>query len=194
MIKYKKAFSLVELLVSISIISVIMTVVFWNYGGFNDNLAVSGAAQEMAIAIRQAQAYGINVKETGVNSNVYSSAYGIYFDSSASSNTYYRIFVDLDGDGSYDSGESVEVVNLRNNVKITGVCNATTCPPSAPPAGITGLSITFLRPNPDARINFTNNSATIISGPVNSARIQLSSPKNKVVYVSIEVTGQVTIQ
>ncbi len=191
--KHNKAFTVLELLVSVSIISVILSVVFWNYTGFNDNLAVSGAAQEMAIAIRQAQTYGINVKETAVNSGTFSSAYGIYLNSSVPNS--YRIFVDLNNNNAYDSGESVEQVILRNGVIISGVCDSTICPPALPvPSGATGVNITFLRPSPDARMYFTNSSGTNTYGTVNSARIQLSSPKNKSVYVNIEVTGQVTIQ
>lgn len=189
--KYNKAFTILELLVSTSIIGVILSVVFWNYAGFNDNLAISGAAQEMAIAVRQAQTYGINVKETAVSSNLFSSSYGIYFSSSIPNS--YRIFVDLNGNNVYDSGESIEQVSLRNGVTISGACDATNCPPSSP-AGITGVSITFLRPSPDARIYFTNSSGASVAGPVNSTRIRLTSPKSKIMYVNIEVTGQVTIQ
>jgi prepilin-type N-terminal cleavage/methylation domain-containing protein len=186
-----KGFTVLELLVSVSIIGAILSVVFWNYGGFNDNLAVSGSAQEMAIAIRQAQTYGINVKETSANSNSFNSAYGIYFNSSIPGS--YRIFVDLNGNNSYDSGESVEQVTLRNGIIISAACDASTCPPASP-AGVTGVNVTFLRPSPDARIYFTNSSGTNIAGPVNSARVRLTSPKNKILYVNIEVTGQVTIQ
>lgn len=189
--KIKRAFTIVELLVSVAIITLILSVVLWNYRGFNDNLAVSSAAQEIAIAIRQAQTFGINVRESGASTNQFNYAYGIYFNRSIPNS--YRIFVDINGNNSYDIGESVELVTLRNNVAISNACDATNCPPSSP-AGINGINITFLRPSPDARIYYTNSSGANISGPVNSARIQLTSQNNKIVYVSIEVTGQITIQ
>lgn len=189
---YTRGFTLVELIVTSAIITIILSVVMFNYGSFNDKLALSSAVQEMAITMRQAQAYGINVKEAGVNSNQFNYAYGIYFNSNTGSNTSYLIFIDSNNNYKYDSGidQLVETLNLRNGVKITSVCDASSCPPS----GYSVLHVSFLRPNPDARIFFTNNSGTTISGQMNTGKVQLSSPKGVNSYVIIENTGQIMTQ
>src|SRR3990167_1379889 len=94
--KYKSGagFTLIELMVSISIVSVIMTVVLFTYSSFNDSLALSAAGQEVASAVRQAQTYGLSVKEFSVGSEQFTSGYGIYFDPVSDPTNYY-IFVDI---------------------------------------------------------------------------------------------------
>ncbi|KND52140.1 MAG: putative Type IV pilus pilin [Parcubacteria bacterium C7867-003] len=195
----KKAFTLVELLVSVSIIGVITSVVFWNYGDFNDQLALSAAAQELALDIREAQTYGINVKESGVGSNQYTYGYGVHII--AGGGTGYRTFIDNNpANNQYEPNagcstvslpatECIRRVDFRNGINVTNVCDATTCPA----AGASRMNIVFIRPNPDAIIYFAsglNNFGPVVS----SARIQLTSPKGNVKYVKIESTGQVSIQ
>ncbi len=187
--KYNKAFTILELLVSVSIIGVILSVVLWNYGGFNDNLAVSGAAQEMAIAIRQAQTYGINVKESAVGSNQFNYAYGIYFNRTIPSS--YTLFVDIDADNRYDPGELVETVNIRDGVTVSNVCSNITAGCTTVPSAV-GILVLFLRPNPDARIYFTDSVGGLLSAT--TGKIQLVSKKGTNKYVIIENTGQIVVQ
>jgi prepilin-type N-terminal cleavage/methylation domain-containing protein len=190
MYKTNKAFSLVELIVTVSIMTVILSVVLYNYGGFNDKLALSAGAQELAVSIRQAQAFGINVKESAVSSGQFNYAYGISF-SNQTPGSYY-IYVDSNSNNKYDSGggELVERVDFKNGITINNICDSTTCPAS----GVTTMSVRFLRPNPDARIYFLNSSGTVVSGPISYGRVQLRSPKGTFSYVIIESTGQIVVQ
>lgn len=190
MYKLQKAFTLIELLVTMSIITVIMSVVLYNYGSFNNNLAMSGAAQEIAINVRQAQAYGINVKEATVGTGQFSYAFGIHFNT-LTPNSYY-IYVDRNSNNKYDGGtELFETINLRNGIRVANICDASNCPV----ANVVKTSINFLRPNPDARIYFINSSDSITSSLVNEVRIQLTSPKGgNPKYVTIVNTGQITVQ
>lgn len=192
----KNAFTVIELIVSMAIISFMLSVVLYNYGNFNDNLSVSAATQEMSVIVRQSQAYGINVKEGGVGTGQFNYAYGMYF--SSQSPTSYYIFVDSNSNNKYDVGsgcgsgstECVEKIDLRNGVTISSVCDSASCPP----VGVTSLHITFLRPNPDARIYLANSSNTITSGPLSVGKVKLTSTKGTAKYVIIESTGQITIQ
>lgn len=192
----QKAFTLVELMVSVSIIAVITSVVFWNYGDFNDQLALSAAAQELALDIREAQTYGINVKESGVGSNQYAYGYGVHII--AGGGTGYRTFIDNNpANNQYEPvvqcgvapTECIRRVDFRNGIYVSNVCDATTCPA----AGASRMNIVFIRPNPDAIIYFASG-LNNFGSPVSSARIELTSPKGKVKYVKIESTGQVSIQ
>lgn len=188
--KYTHGFTLAELLISISIASLLMTTVLFNYSTFTDNLAVGGAEQDVATAIKQAQTYGINVKETGTNSGQFNYAYGVYFN--PASPTSYVSFVDSNNDKKYTVGsgcgsgstECVATVLLRNGVRISNVCDSSTCYNNK------SLSVTFLRPNPDAVIYLTSPD----TGPLLTGKVELTSPKGKVLQVTVESTGQVAVQ
>lgn len=193
-----QGFTLIELMVSASILVVIMGTVLFGYGQFNDNLALSAAGQEIAIAVRQAQTYGLTVREVGVGGGKFDSAYGIYFDPNSEQQNYY-IFADANTDQNYDVGsgcgsgntECVEKFTLRNGIKITDICDEIKCPPH-PSARM--MDVTFLRPNPDAVIYFTNNGGNNVTGPTLTGKVVLTSPKNKTLTVTIESTGQVLTQ
>ena len=199
-----KAFTIIELLVSVSIVALIMSTVIYNYSAFNDALALSAGIEEMASATRQAQTYGLSVKESIAGSGLFNAPYGIYFDTSDP--THYYLFVDKypvaggsgpAGNGKYDalsgcgSGntECVEKNTLRDGVVISSVCDASVCPP----AGATSLQVTYLRPNPDGRISFTDSAGNSVGSSL-TGKIILRSPKGKTGTVTIESTGQISVQ
>ena len=196
--KNEKGFTLTELMVVIGIATVLMSVSLYDYKAFTDKLALSAAAQEMAIAIRQAQTYGLNVKEATAGGGDFTRAYGIYFSTLDPYNYY--IFVDKNTVNKlYDVGsgacgtaltECIEKVSLRNGVSISSITNTNGC---AVTNNATALHVTFIRPKPDANINFTNGSGTPCSGQTD-AKIVLTSPKGKIASTSIEITGQVYTQ
>ena len=207
-IKYKKGLTLVELLVTIGIATVLLAITLFDYGTFNDKVALSSAGQEMAIAIKQAQIYGLSVKEVGIGTGNFNSAYGIYFNPGCNSGVYY-VFADTNSNKKFDvgaggggcgtpdtAGELVEKFTLRNNVTISAICNVqsgtTTCPPSA---AVRSMHVTFLRPNPDALINFANNGGSILFASEFTGKVRLTSPKGlKTQDIVIENTGQISLQ
>ncbi|MES2213563.1 MAG: type II secretion system protein [Patescibacteria group bacterium] len=207
----RSGFTLIELMVTMGIVTVIMSIVLFSYSRFNDRLALTTAAQELAITIRQAQSYGLNVKESGVGNGQFTSAYGIYFNpphaasAYAGDPTHYVLFVDNQTvNKTYNSGsgtcgssstECVEIVTLRNGVTISAVCDgAGECPPTRGSGGTRALSITFLRPNPDADINFINAGGNILLGGEPTGKVVLKSPQGNTIMVVVEKTGQISIQ
>jgi Tfp pilus assembly protein FimT len=193
-----KGLTVIELLISVSIMTIIMTTVLFGYRSFGDNLGLTGAREEMAINIRQAQTYGLSVKEVSAGGGQFNTAYGVSFD--IDNPTYYVIFVDKDGDSKYDAGsgacgtsttECIERITFKNGVTISQFCDAVGCPPSNP--SIRSLHITFVRPNPDARINFSNaGGGSTISSAV--GKIVMSSPQGTTRSVTVESTGQISVQ
>ncbi len=198
-----KGFTLAELIVTISIVTIMSTVVIFNYSTFSDNLASSAAQQEIAIAIREAQSFGVNVRESAVSSGRFDYAYGIHFDPLDPS-TYY-VFVDrvdapfgngVIANNQYDVGsgcgssstECVEKFTLRNGVKVSKICDPSSCYNNKT------LDIIFLRPNPDAKIYLYNGPASEYSSGGSSGRVELTSQKGKIVYVKADATGQVLVQ
>jgi type II secretory pathway pseudopilin PulG len=199
--KLVSGFTLVEALVSIAIVTMIMSSVLFNYSTFSDNLTLSSAGQELAIVIRQAQTYGLTVREVTreiTAGGQFDSAYGVYFDKNDP--TSYYLFADLNGNQKYDVGngcgsgenntECVEKLTLRNNVRVSDVCDGSNCPPHP---SVKTINVTFLRPNPDANIIFTNNGGINVGGQSLTGKVVLMSAKGKTLTITIESTGQVLV-
>lgn len=192
----KEGFTLVEMMVSLSIVTLIMTTVLFSYSSFSDRLALSSAGQELALAVRQAQTYGLTVREVKSTPGVFDKAYGVFFDTNDSSNYY--LFADSlsAANNTYESGsgncasvttECIEKFTLRNGITVSNICNESACPPSFS----TKMHITFLRPNPDARIYFTGTNPMV--GPSLTGKVILTSPRGRTLTVTIESTGQVFV-
>ncbi len=167
----KKGFSLIDLLVSISIATLVMSVVLFSYRTFQNKLAVGAAAQEIAVATRQAQTLGSTARQS---SGAMTSGYGVYFDT-VNPKTYY-VFVDKNNDCLYSGdatcatgSECVSKNTLRDNVSVTQLCGVDSDgTQSCPPTNATGVSIvypvsSFQETNQDARICFTDNTGTKVT-------------------------------
>jgi prepilin-type N-terminal cleavage/methylation domain-containing protein len=196
---YNRAYTLVELMVTVSIITMLTSIVVYSYSNFNDKIALTSAGQELAVSIRQAQTFGLNVKENIVGSGSFDSAYGIFFD--LSNLDRYIIFADTNKNKLYNSGNgcgsvSTECVNqiiFRDGVTISQICDGSgNCPP-APGFTVRNLNVTFLRPNPDAVINFSDNGLTTLSS-ASTGRVVITSRKGLTQTISISNTGQVYVQ
>ncbi len=201
----KKGLTIVELLVTISIATVLMAIVAFNYGSSNDNLAIASAAQEMAVTIRQAQSYALGVREVAQSGGVFTAGYGIFVD--ITTPTEYILFADAPvappipgGNNTYDAGsgcgsgstECVERLVFRNGIVIDSIDAAVgTCPSSN---AARTLNIVFLRPDPELTLRFVNNGGGTICASETTAKIVLRSPKNKTVNIVLDKSGQISIQ
>ncbi len=198
--RYNLGFTLVEIMVTVAIVTILISTAILNYFSFNDRLSLSSAGQEMAINIRLTQSYGLNVKETSPGASDFTKAYGIYFDMDTGDNDEYIIFADLNSDKKYDEGsgcgtgggtECVELVKIDNRVTISLVDAIGSCPSLN---AARSLNIIFLRPNPDAEINFLNNGGNSVCYPSPNAVITLTSKGGRVSTLTVEATGQISVQ
>jgi prepilin-type N-terminal cleavage/methylation domain-containing protein len=198
--KKSSGFTLVEILVTLSIAAIMMTVILFSYKAYNDNLILSAAGQEMAIAIRQAQSYGLSVKQVS-GTGSFNTNYGISF--SLSNPTSYYIFADNNGNGKYDGDancsagtECVEEETLRNGVAISSFCSTDSsgkeiCPA---PGGVSSISVLFKRPNTSVYIYTFNSQGSIVSSSYNSIRVILETSSGVQTSVSVNEIGQVFIK
>jgi prepilin-type N-terminal cleavage/methylation domain-containing protein len=168
---FKKGFTLIELLVTISIFVILTGVVIFNQGKFNSTVLLTNLAYDTALTIRQAQTYGINVKEFGDSNFI---PYGVHFERNAKS---FILFADT----AYDKnnpllppnpflGATTTCITLEGCVNrytiqrgnyISDLCVNGNC-------GKASLDVIFKRPNPDALIYSGNTS-------YNNAQIYLKS-------------------
>lgn len=178
--KNTAGFSMIELLVTIAILMVVSGTVFFNHSQFNNNVLIENLAYEISLAIRQAQSYGVQVKE--INSS-FDKGYGVYFSDDSE---VFLIFADINKNFLYDLGIDLVVDNLKmmDGNTISDLCvtlnGAETC-------GESSVSIGFLRPDPDAKI-YTN-----INGPYDSVDIKITSPKEVKKKISVNSVGQISV-
>lgn len=185
-----RGFTLVEMIVSLSIFALITTVVLARYRDFNGGIILSNLAYEIAITVRQAQVYGLSVKDASAsNFNV---RYGIHL--AYPTNNSFFMFADTDGNGQYSgSSEIVETISPLQGNTIDNFCaqplsGQAECG-SGTPTTLSWLDIAFLRPNPDALFRSSSGNS------YQSATITVKSPRTGATRtITIRATGQISVQ
>ncbi|OGG61968.1 hypothetical protein A3C21_03580 [Candidatus Kaiserbacteria bacterium RIFCSPHIGHO2_02_FULL_59_21] len=196
-LKATPGFTLIELLVVTAILTIVSGVVLANNGRFGGLILLENLAYDVALSIRQAQIYGISVRQFG--SGNFDVGYGMHF--SIGSPATYVLFADaVSGNGIYDGCpteamcELVESTDIERGYHIADLCAAGSGS-EAETCGLSELDLFFKRPEPDAYI-----SANGVSGVANPAalnargRIVLESPRGDRTSVVVEATGQIAIQ
>lgn len=184
-----RGFTLIELLVVMSIMIVITAVFLVRNSQFNSAILLRSLAYEVALSIREAQVYGVGVREVSAGSNNFTAGYGVYFSSDAP--TDYVLFADLDKNGLYGAGDTImQSFAVRNGFTVARICAVTTTGVSqCSPADITSLVVSFKRPNPEALIK------TNVAGySYASASITVSSPNGSTRTVTIGTAGEIEVQ
>lgn len=184
-------FSLIELLVVIFIVTIIATVVLVRHASFNSTTLLNNLAYDIALTIRQAQAYGVSVRST--SADTFQSAYGVHF--THADRTSFVLYQDLRGDdvsdppnNFYDGpDELVEQFTLGRGYTVKDACSfilgaaSNTCFSG----GLPYLDVAFKRPNPDAIVNgVTSQNACVV---VTDAREEATRT------ITILTTGQISI-
>lgn len=184
----QKGFTLVELLVALGIFMLMTGAVLSNYRGYNTNALFSNASEDIVLALRQAQVYGVGVKKniTGICGGVseFDCSYGVYFSQGANS---IIIFADADGDRVYTPANDslVETILWENSISILGLsCDLFACVPTL-------ANVTFKRPSPDAFI--ANASGQLVSYGALSVTLQ-DANTGKTTIVKITNAGQISLQ
>lgn len=199
-----RGFTLVEMMVVVSIIIIMTGVVLAGLPGFRDRSSLDLVAQEVALVIRQAQAFG---SQTRFAATAFPS-YGIYFNpgnvagvpsGGGTANASFSLFADADRNGHYNgpgagcgtaNSECREVYNLSGGITLSGaqLCNKSGATETCQPPNPNYLNIVFNRPNPEAHfadnnssspsnLNNLDNSCPPGSSSCSYAKITLSSPK-----------------
>ncbi len=217
----KGGFTLVELMVTITVFVAVTLVVLVNQSDFNGGVILNNLAYDVALSTRQAQSYGINVrgKTTDVlaTSQVIFPPYGVAFD--LARNKEFVFFADTYpaanestkiGNGLYDAGvaevctgnalslcaEFIEKYRIQRGNFIKQLCVTRASgiggDEECANAGESGtLTISFRRPNPDAIINSSIGAG---SAKIISARIVLGAPEGNERSVLVYESGQISVQ
>lgn len=183
-------FTLLELIVVMTIAMIVMTSLVVQQSQWNDQLAVNTQSYEIVLMIRQAQVYSLGVRESATGSGNFDIGYGVHFDSA--NFTGYVYFVDSNKNQKYDSGEEIETKTFTRGITISKICGIKNGNENCSNP-LDKIDISFFRPEPKANISFikTNgNPAPNFSPP---ATIYLQSSSGKTSFVKIESNGQVSM-
>jgi len=191
--KNKRGFTLTELIVVITITTVIMTALVVQQNRWNDQLTVSTQAYEMVLMIRQAQIYSLGVRgDSAGTGDKFNIGYGVYL--SQNNLNGYILFADRNGDKIFTSadGQPIETKNFNRGVTIKDVCGTGSngCFPGNGP--LASVSILFFRPETKANMALLNAGGNSTGDPPITIRLQSSGGKYS--SVKIEGNGQISIQ
>ncbi len=185
-------FGLIELMVSISILTLVSSVILVKNRSFNNALLLRNQAYEIAFSLRQAQLMAVSgTREVGASNR---NTYGVHFNvNTAPGNREYRIFRDDVGtinwfDASDFTIGTIQTIDNNYIIDITdNTGNAGTF--------LDTLSITFVRPNFDAKFITTVGGATLVSPVYLKVMPKVSTGYNTVPFRLIEITrtGQITV-
>ncbi len=209
-----------ELMVSLAIMVTISTVVALNQRQFGAGAALRNIVNNLSLSLRQAQIYGISVKEYSSSSyqayttTSFNAGYGVHFNinpSPSGDNTAYIFFSDrvrlvgsvtIPPNGMYGSGISCPPAGTGNPpseclekvVLSMGHTISALCTirSGTEDCGNTSLDISFKRPAVEARIIF--NGDDIGSAGLSVACAEVSSSDGKKNSVVIYTTGQISVR
>jgi len=204
---------MVEMLVSLGIITVITAIVLYGQQNFNRSLVLVDTSYTIAFTIRQAQSLGLSSKRFG---NIQNAGYGVHFTSTPG--TTYTLFADtvpaapgnsqegkcaghtilsgLDskpGNCVYDSSaENVTVYTLNKGFAVASFCGVDTAGTQRCSGSyLDSLDISFLRPNTQASIIGVRAGAPV---ELVSATIHVASPDGaQERCVQVTKVGQVAV-
>ena len=184
--KNKKAFSLIELLVSLGIIIMITVIFMADYKTANKRTDMTMTAQKLVADIHLAQNNALGLVK--YNGYVPAGGWGLSFDPT---NNRYTLFADLDAPGnvgymSYDPSlegdinAGARVNNLSSNViisslKMSGNIATTT---------VTSANITFLPPDPKTNIYSNGATSTLLE-----IKIQDKNNVNSIKTIRVNFLG-----
>lgn len=178
-----------------AIFIILTAVVLASNSRFGNVIILQNLAHDIALSVRSAQVYGIAVRRCDPNAvttacvsgNQFANGYGVHFAPGAG----YELFVDVNDNGLWDPGETVQPTTIGGGFFIVDVCA---------PEGSCGrdrVDIVFRRPEPDACIS-ANDVVTVVDSEcvatIQRAHIILQSPRDDQAVVVVEGSGQISVQ
>jgi len=160
--RVRAGFSLIEMMVVLTIFGIMTAVVLANFPAFRDKTALDLIAQEIATTIRQAQVYGIGTRAAGAGTSQSFSSYGIYLNPTNTPDFELdnKSFILYSDNGStpnnYDIDDSlIEKFVIRGGAEISVLQGCIVDCVSPVPDLLTDLNILFQRPYPEANFGVT---------------------------------------
>ena len=192
----------IELIVVLSIFSVMTSVVLFNYDKFQAKVDIKNLANDIALKIVEAQKSALSGKlPTQLFGADWRPSYGVYFDLSSSfgDNKKFIYFTDLDQSGNYNDGsfcpssggtyECLDKISITKNNYISDITVFYNDGSLSTSLSDSNLAITFARPNSEAIFTST----TVFSASVSHVQITIISPSGMTAKIKVYVSGRIQI-
>jgi len=179
-------FSLIELMVSISILTIISMMVFASYPEFNQRMAIRRTSNDIAMAVREAQINALSIKESDVEGEF--PAYGINFNKTEKEFTLFADKGEVRNNRYDGENEKINtfVITTGDTISKLQLCSSSGCEGGEPKE----INIVYPRSSPMA--NISNESG---SGSFDFAIITISAPNGKISKdIEIYLNGQISIK
>ena len=183
-----------------SIFVIMTSVILFNQNKFSSDTALTGVTYELALQVRQAQVYGILVRQTTPTTPVFDVGYGIHLEKNVSTGIISLVlFSDNNNSGTYDLAGGDTIVspfNMREGNIIKDVCttdNSIVTPvvKCFSKSEATTTDVVFKRPDPSASIIDSSD----LSKKKNLVDITISSALgDKTKTVEVRNTGQISVK
>ncbi|MEI6281070.1 MAG: type II secretion system protein, partial [bacterium] len=192
----------VELIIVLSIFSVLSSVAMFSYGDFQAKVDIKNLASEIALRIVEAQKSALSGKlPLQIYSIGWKPSYGVLFNSSVDLdadgipfNEKFVNFVDINSsnffNGSNCTGECLDYVNITKANYISKIeeCSNDSCVPGL--AVTLPIAVTFKRPNSSAI--FSTGENTDLTG-FDYIQITVLSPRGATSLIKIYPSGRVQV-
>jgi len=182
----------VELIVVLSIFSIMTSIVLFNYDKFEEKVDIRVLANDIALRIVEAQKSALSgeLLPSGKLPTVdpWKPAYGVYFNPSSNKNFIY--FTDLNNDNSFEDSACVgECLNSISITKGNYISQIEGYASSIPYLITNPISITFKRP--DSGAVFKSNGSLLVG--FDYMQITISSPSLIKAYIRVYPSGRIQI-
>lgn len=217
-----RAFSLVEMMVVITIITVVTGIALLGHSNFDRSMLLTDAAYSVALGAREMQTFGLSSRTASLGGGVFAAniAYGIHVNSTSPNS--YLLFADTQRTGGaplancptgtvstapdYKRGNClyetqspadgiVEQFSFSRGFKVSSFCGksgATTYCSTDATSPLTSLDVVFMRPNTDAVMTARRSGASTVQ--LTSASIYLSTADNSATRgICFTQVGQVSV-
>ena len=181
-IKGNRGMTYVELIVVLSIFSIMTSIALFNYNTFQSRVDIRNLSSDIAIKASEAQKASLSGKlpllsqKQPATPSTWKPSYGVYFDKSVATNKSFIYFDDLDQTGTLDSPtcaantECLEKILITKGSYISNLDAFYQSPPGGSLA-LTTLSLAFVRPSVSPIINST----PVTVSPISYVQISISS-------------------
>jgi len=213
-------FTMIELLVTVSIFALVTSVLLANYPRFSSKILLENTAHAIGLSVRQAQTFGLNVHGVRVGGIDTFPTYGVHFslqgvnEIDPADQKHFVLFADIlkePPDGDSDStnndkiynaaqgcttqgGECVDIFTIQSAERIVLLCGyLIDGGGDVEDCSLTALDVAFTRPNPDASIKGYSD-VEGITKEFSYAKIIAESPRGDQKAVVVRNTGQITVE